>query len=194
MWRNFLCCALALVFLSASALAADDIKVEKVIGTEKPGAYKHPAAITELDNGDLYITFYGGGGEYEEESKVYGIRRSPGQTVWSEPQLLADTPFQGEGNGIVWQAPDGLVWLFYVQRFGATWSESLIKAKISEDGGHTWSDSMNLGFEMGTMAILTTRPTQEFAEDINGDGAIGIPDFNLMRPRIGTVSEDITGN
>jgi hypothetical protein len=46
----------------------------------------------------------------------------------------------------------------------------------------------------GTMAILTTRPTEEFAEDINGDGAVGVPDFNLLRPRIGTQSRDITGN
>jgi predicted neuraminidase len=151
MWRNILSCALALGVFSAPVMAADDIVVEKVIGTEKPGAYKHPAAITELDNGDLYITFYGGGGEYEDESKVYGIRRAKGETTWSEPQLLADTPFQGEGNGIVWQAPDGLVWLFYVQRYGDTWSESRIKAKISEDGAKTWSDSMVLSFEMGTM-------------------------------------------
>jgi len=151
MWRTSLSCALALATLLSPAMAADDIVVEKVIGTEKPGAYKHPAAITELDNGDLFITFYGGGGEYEQESKVYGIRRAKGETAWSEPQLLADTPFLGEGNGIVWQAPDGLVWLFYVQRYGATWSDSLIKAKVSSDGAKTWSDSLNLGFEMGTM-------------------------------------------
>jgi hypothetical protein len=48
--------------------------------------------------------------------------------------------------------------------------------------------------EMGTMAILTTRPTQEFAEDINGDGGIGIPDFNMLRSRLNTQSEDISGN
>lgn len=151
MWCKRLACAFALALLSAPAMAADDVTIEKVIGTEKPGAYKHPAAITELDNGDLFITFYGGGGEYEDESKVYGIRRVKGETTWSDPQLLADTPFLGEGNGIVWQAPDGLVWLFYVQRYGATWSESGVKAKISEDGGHTWSDSMELGRELGTM-------------------------------------------
>lgn len=151
MLRKILPCALALSVFSVPAMAAEDIIVEKVIGTEKPGAYKHPAAITELDNGDLFITFYGGGGEYEDESKVYGIRRAKGETAWSEPQLLADTPFQGEGNGIVWQAPDGLVWLFYVQRYGDTWSEARIKAKISEDGAKTWSDSMVLSFEMGTM-------------------------------------------
>lgn len=143
--------AALLALLAAPAIAADDVKIEKVIGQEKPGAYKHPAAITELDNGDLFITFYGGGGEYEDESKVYGIRRAKGETEWSEPQLLADTPFQGEGNGIAWQAPDGLVWLFYVQRYGDTWSDARIKAKVSEDGAKTWSDSLMLSFEMGTM-------------------------------------------
>ncbi|MCF6284335.1 MAG: exo-alpha-sialidase, partial [Candidatus Hydrogenedentes bacterium] len=132
-------------------MAADDIKIEKVIGTEHPGEYKHPACIAQLDNGDIFITYYGGGGEYEDESKVWGMRRKKGETTWSEPQLLADTPFRGEGNGIVWQAPDGLVWLFYVQRYGETWSESRIKAKVSRDGAHTWSDSMVLSFEMGTM-------------------------------------------
>jgi hypothetical protein len=48
--------------------------------------------------------------------------------------------------------------------------------------------------EFGTMAILTTRPTEEFAEDINGDGAVGVPDFNALRARFGTVSQDNTGN
>ncbi|MBI2425047.1 MAG: exo-alpha-sialidase [Candidatus Hydrogenedentes bacterium] len=133
------------------ANAAEDFVHNKVIGTEYPGKYKHPAAITQLDNGDLYITYYGGDGEYEDNSAVMGMRLKPGETKWSEPVKIADTPFQGEGNGVVWQAPDGLVWLFYVQRYGDTWSSARIFAKISEDGAHTWSDSMVLSFEMGTM-------------------------------------------
>ena len=142
---------LPLLLIASVATADDAIKIEKVIGTEYPGEYKHPAAITELDNGDLFVSYYGGGGEYEDESKVWGIRRAKGADTWSEPQLLADTPFLGEGNGIVWQAPDGLVWLFYVQRYGPTWSESRTLAKISRDGAKTWSDSMVLDFELGTM-------------------------------------------
>jgi hypothetical protein len=46
----------------------------------------------------------------------------------------------------------------------------------------------------GTMTILTTRPTEEFAEDINGDGGVGNPDFTLFRNRFNAVSRDITGN
>jgi hypothetical protein len=44
----------------------------------------------------------------------------------------------------------------------------------------------------GTTVILTTRPTQEFAEDINNDGAVGIPDFNQLRTSFGATSEDRT--
>jgi hypothetical protein len=44
--------------------------------------------------------------------------------------------------------------------------------------------------EQGTMFIGTTRATQEFPEDFNGDGVVGIPDFNQLRSVFGTVSED----
>lgn len=43
----------------------------------------------------------------------------------------------------------------------------------------------------GTMVILTARPTHEMAEDLNNDGAIGIPDFNQMRSFFNTTSQDL---
>ena len=144
-------CVLGLV-TTVSGWADEDITITKVFGTELPGQYKHPASITELDNGDLYLAYYGGGGEYEDDSCVWGARLRHGETAWTKPEVIADTPFRGEGNPVVWQAPDGLVWLFYVQRYGDTWSDSRIKAKISKDCAHTWSDSMMITFEQGMMA------------------------------------------
>lgn len=44
--------------------------------------------------------------------------------------------------------------------------------------------------EFGTMSILTTRATQVSQSDLNGDGAIGIPDFNLLRGSFGLRSID----
>jgi len=131
--------------------APEGVHIEHVIGPEKPGEYKHPASLTQLDNGDLLVSYYGGTGEYEDDSKVHALRRPIDSDTWTDPVVIADTPFQGEGNPVVWQAPDGLVWLFYVQRYGDTWSEARVKAKISRDGAETWSDSMNLTFEKGTM-------------------------------------------
>jgi predicted neuraminidase len=128
------------------------VTVQRVMGPEVPtGRYKHPASITELDNGDLYIAYYGGDGEYRPGTAVYGTRLPKGGSKWSEPVVLAKDPFYSVGNGVVWQAPGGMVWLFYVIRPGATWSTSRIAAKVSTDGAKTWSDSTIVSFEEGMM-------------------------------------------
>lgn len=132
--------------------AAEDITHTRVIGPEFGRRYKHPATITELDNGDLYIAYYGGDGEYEGNTACYGMRLVNGTTKWTEPVIIADTPDRSEGNVAVWQGPDGLVWIFYVTNYGPTWSSARVKYKISKDGAHTWSDSYMLSFEEGTMA------------------------------------------
>jgi len=144
------------VLLAHAALAADDIVYERVIGPEFPGKYKHPASIEELASGDLYIAYYGGDGEYAEVTADYGMRKKKGESKWSSPQVIADTPFYSDGNAVIWQAPDGLAWLFYVCRFGDTWSNSRIKAKISRDDAHTWSDSFMVAMEEGMM--VRSRP------------------------------------
>ena len=152
-----LCLALAVIGLLPSiGLAADDIVFERVIGPEFPGKYKHPASIEELANGDLYIAYYGGDGEYADVTAVYGMRKKKGETKWSSPKIIADTPFYSDGNAVIWQAPDGVAWLFYVCRFGDTWSTSRIKAKLSHDNGNSWSDSFMVAMEEGMM--VRSRP------------------------------------
>lgn len=148
--------ALIIALLPALGIAADDITYERVIGPEFPGKYKQPASIEQLASGDLYIAYYGGDGEYAEETAVYGMRKKQGESKWSSPKIIADTPFYSDGNAVVWQAPDGLVWLFYVCRFGDTWSTSRIKAKLSRDDGQTWSDSFMVAMEEGMM--VRSRP------------------------------------
>ncbi len=140
-----------LAILVSPPLLAKNISYQKVFGPEIPGRYKHPAALEELPNGDLYLVYYGGEGEYETDTAVYGSRRRAGETEWETPHVIADTPHRSEGNAVIWQAPDGRVWLFYVCRYGDTWSTSRIKAKISDDLGKTWSDSVLLTLTEGTM-------------------------------------------
>lgn len=147
---RFLVCLLSII-PSSLALSADDITVERVVGPEISRRYKHPATITELDNGDLYIAYYGGDGEYDGDTAVYGMRLVKGSDKWTDPAIIADTPNRSEGNAAIWQAPDGKVWLFYITNYGPTWSSARIKYKVSDDGAKTWSDSYMLSFEQGTM-------------------------------------------
>jgi predicted neuraminidase len=149
-WRPVVL-GLALLAVAAVGHAADGVKITRVIGTEFPGRYKHPASIEELASGDLFIAYYGGDGEYAERTAIYGMRKKAGDDQWSRPQVIADTPLHSDGNAVVWRAPDGVVWLFYVCRYGPTWADSRIKAKISRDDARSWSDSFLVTFERGMM-------------------------------------------
>lgn len=141
-----------LIALLIAALLPAQIESEKVFGPEvQTGPYKHPATITGLDNGDILLAYYGGEGEYANDTAVFVARKKKGESRWSAPRRIAQDPFRSVGNGVIWQAPDGVVWLFYVVRFGDTWSESRIAAKVSRDRGETWSDSSLLTLERGWM-------------------------------------------
>ena len=143
---------LAAAALLVTAVFAGELKIERVFGPEVPtGRYKHPACITALANGDLYLVYYGGAGEYAVDTGVFGARLRKGESKWTAPKLIANDPFRSVGNGVIWQAPDGLVWLFYVVRYGATWSTSRIQGKVSRDGGETWSDSFVVSDVEGMM-------------------------------------------
>lgn len=138
----------------AGGLGAQDrgLLIERVFGPEVPtGRYKHPASMTELRNGDLYLVYYGGEGEYATDTAVFGSRLTKGTTSWSAPAAIARDPFRSLGNAVVWQSPDGLVWLFYVVRFGETWSTSRIQAKVSRDDAKTWSDAFMISLDEGMM-------------------------------------------
>lgn len=176
-----LCCGLLLVLtvLSGTSSVADDsakteqakdsdITIERVLGPEYPDQYKHPASFTELVNGDLYLAYYGGSGEYGDDTWVRGSRLVKGTIQWTKPEIIADTPFRADGNPVIWQAPDDVVWLFYVVRYGPTWSNSRIKFKVSHDNAQTWSDSDMMTWEEGTM--VRSRPIVLN----NGDYLLGV--------------------
>ena len=133
--------------------ADDEIKIERVLGPEvRTGDYKHPASFDELDNGDLYLVFFSGQGEYNDNSAaVFGTRLARDGTRWSPPDAIARNPFHSLGNPVIWQAPDGLVWLFYVSRYGTHWADSRIAGKVSRDGARTWSDSFMVACDDGMM-------------------------------------------
>lgn len=143
---------LSLLFVLNVTLFAGEPVKERLFGPETPtGRYKHPASITELANGDLFVVYYGGGGEYAVNTGVFGSRFDHETKQWSAPKLIASDPFRSVGNGVVWQAPDGVVWLFYVVRWGDTWSTSRIQAKISRDNAQSWSESFVVSERQGMM-------------------------------------------
>jgi len=61
-----------------------NIETRRVFGPEYPGRYKHPASHTQLVNGDLYLAYYGGSGEYGDDTAVYASRLTEAKGIpWS---------------------------------------------------------------------------------------------------------------
>lgn len=177
---------LLLTSLVLGRLAAGDIQFERLFGPEVPtGDYKHPASVTELANGDLFVAFFSGKGEYKDNAAaVFGSRLKLGSKRWSKPEKIASNPFYALGNAIPWQAPDGVVWLFFVTRYGEIWDSSRITAKISRDGARTWSETFALTFEAGTM--VRNRPI------VLPDGDYLLPVYHEVGDDPESVSKDCT--
>lgn len=178
--------AILLLSLSFARVSAEGVKVERLFGPEIPtGDYKHPASVTELANGDLFVVFFSGKGEYKDNAAaVFGSRLKAGGARWSKPVMIASNPFYALGNAVPWQAPDGMVWLFYVTRYGEIWDSSRITAKISRDGARTWSEPFALTFEAGTM--VRNRPV------VLGDGDYLLPVYHEVGNDPEAVSRDCT--
>ena len=137
---------------------AAEPEIERIFGPEvKTGPYKHPACMTELEQRRPLPRLL-----RRRAANTRGYRRlriaatAKGETGWSPPERIAHDPFRSVGNGVVWEAPDGVVWLFYVVRYGDTWSTSRVQAKISRDEAETWSDASMLVLDEGT--LVRNRP------------------------------------
>lgn len=55
--------------------------------------HNHAPGVVECPNGDLFVSWYRGSGERRaDDVAVYGAWRAKGESKWSEPFVLADTP------------------------------------------------------------------------------------------------------
>ena len=72
---------------------AGSLQLNRIFGPEVPtGRYKHPACLTELRNGDLYLVYYGGAGEYAVDTSVFGSRLRKGSTDLERAGLSRTRP------------------------------------------------------------------------------------------------------
>src|SRR5437899_1942795 len=98
-WRAL---AWVAVYCCSAQAAAADLRTERLFGPETPtGPYKHPACMAELQDGDLYLVYYGGEGEYANDTAVFGSRLEKGAKRWTTPVAIARDPFRSLGNAVV---------------------------------------------------------------------------------------------
>jgi len=121
----------------------------------------HSSSIVALPNGDLLTCWFQGSGERKANDVVInGSRLKKGQSEWSKPFLMADTPGQPDCNPILFLNDNDKLFLVWIVVQANRWETSVLKVKTTTDyvNGNApnwkWQD------------VLLMKPGKEFEERV----------------------------
>ena len=142
-------------------------------GTEalipSPCVQNHAANLHELPNGDLACVWFGGTQEGIPDISVWYARLPAGTTTWTAPEKLSDDPTRSEQNPVLFDAPDGRLWLLWTAQINGRQDTAIVRRRVSADGGTSW----------GPIETLIDRPGTFIRQPpiARADGTILLPIF-----------------
>lgn len=131
----------------------------------------HGPTIVELPKGDLLSAWFQGSGErWADDVKIMGSRLVKGDTIWSDPFLMADTPGYPDINPMMFLDPEGRLWLMWYPVLANQWETSIPKFRISEDydapGVPRWSWQDIILVKPGDKTERGIQPGDRFVEAV----------------------------
>lgn len=116
---------------------------ESIIFPEQ-GDHVHGPTIAQLPNGDILSAWFQGSGErWADDVVIMGSRLIQGDSVWSEPFLMADVEDYPDINPVLYLGPDETLWLFWYPVLANQWETSIPMFRKSTDylqpGPPKWS-------------------------------------------------------
>ncbi|KAH6684621.1 BNR repeat-like domain-containing protein [Halenospora varia] len=110
----------------------------------------HASNLLLLPSGDLLCAWFGGKQEGIPDISIYASRLPANSETWLEAEKLSDDPARSEQNPILFQSPQGPVWLLWTSQDGGNQESAIVKKRISLDGGKTWGQVETLFGDEGT--------------------------------------------
>src|SRR5262249_37840210 len=124
---------------------SDAILLSETINEHAPYRASHASTIVETAQHHLVAAWFGGTAEQNPDVGIWVAHRT--ETGW-DPAIEVAPGIQPDGrryptwNPVLFQAPNGLLFLFY--KVGPSPSEWWGVVKTSGDEGRTWSDGRRL--------------------------------------------------
>jgi predicted neuraminidase len=100
-----------------------------------PCIQNHAANLAFLPDGTLTCVWFGGTMEGMGDISIYMSRLEANSDQWSAPEKMSDDPAKSEQNPLIFKASDGKVWLLYTSQTSGNQDGSVVKFRISDDGG-----------------------------------------------------------
>ncbi|GAK49605.1 BNR repeat-containing glycosyl hydrolase [Candidatus Moduliflexus flocculans] len=146
--------------------------------------HNHASNIIALSNGDMLCAWFGGSCEGKPDISIQASRLKKGAAEWSEPVLLTNDATRSEQNPILFERSPGVVWLIYTAQIGIHQNTAVVRWRMSEDYGHTWSEIRDLFAESG---IFVRNPPIML-----GNGDILLPAYYCVASETGFLGEDFS--
>lgn len=131
-----------------------------------PCVQNHAANLMPLPNGDLGCVWFGGTQEGMSDISVYFSRLPAGADQWQTPVKLSDDASRSEQNPILFNAPDGSLWLIWTAQLSGNQDTAFVRRRISTDGGVTWGEIETLFPQKSGVGLFIRQPIVVLA---NGD-------------------------
>jgi predicted neuraminidase len=124
--------AIALLSFANFAIAAPQHSAELIFPLNPQ--HNHAPGVVEFPNGDFLVSWYRGSGERTaDDVAVYGARKKKGETKWSDPFVMADTPGFPDCNTAMMIDRRNRLWLFWPTIIDNTWDSCLTNYRVSQD-------------------------------------------------------------
>jgi len=105
----------------------------------------HASNLVLLKNGDVLCTWFSGTQEGKSDVAIVVARLPHGARQWTKPEVVDHQPGKSYQNPVLFQAPDGRVWIFHTEQ---TADEGQANASVlfvtSDDNGETWTKPKEL--------------------------------------------------
>ena len=144
-----------------SLVSKADALVESTLIFPTQAKHVHGSSLVALPNGDfLAVWFYGSGERTADDVQLMGARLKKGETAWSVPFQMADTPNIPDCNPVLFLNQDHTLFLVWIAVQANKWEQSILRFKTSKDylnpGAPNWSWQDN----------ILLKPDDNFAKEV----------------------------
>jgi predicted neuraminidase len=115
-----------------------------------PSPQNHAAFLSRLPGGELASVWFGGTMEGMPDISIHMSVLDGTALRWKPAVVLTDDPSRSEQNPVLFNAPDGTVWLLYTSQVSGNQDTAIVRRRISRDGGKSFGSPETMIDQPGT--------------------------------------------
>ena len=115
-----------------------------------PSPQNHAAFMSRLPDGALACVWFGGTMEGMPDISIHMSVLNEASRQWSPATVLVDDRVRSEQNPLLFNAADGTVWLLYTSQVSGNQDTSVVRRRVSYDGGKTFGAAETMIADAGT--------------------------------------------